>query len=158
MTSVGGSTRKAVGVQSVEYQSVQALDAEALAQTIASLPNDYNFNNSLINAAPIHAAGNTGQGIIVGLIDTGTTNSVVVPSLAGTVIGGENFLPADPVTSATSRRNDPHGTWTGGVIASHAVFGFANTSSLIRSMKLHAPSSIQGACPAAPAPWSAQCR
>ena len=65
-------------------------------------------------------------------------------AIAGTVIGGENFVPAvqDPVASATSRLNDFHGTATANMIAAHANFSFASTSALARSVRTHAPASI----------------
>ncbi len=140
------------GVQpvAVEAEAVQSLEGEELRQALAVLPQDYNFNNALIGASVLHAGGNTGQGIIVAVIDSGTANSPNVPSLfLGTpsVLGGETFLPGDSVASPTSRLNGPHGTWVGGVIASHVAFGFSNASRLIQSMKLHAPSSILGPCP-----------
>jgi Subtilase family len=147
VTTVGGSTQKGAGNQTVEAQSVLTLEGQALAETLASAPNDYDFNNSLIKATSLQAAGNLGQGIIVGNIDSGTANSPVVASLAGTVIGGETFVTGDPVPSATSRLNGPHGTWTGTVIAGHALFGFTTASTLIQSILQHAPSSILP-CPA----------
>lgn len=125
--------------------------AEVAAASSGSNPADYAFNNSLIGATAQHAAGHQGAGVIVAVIDTGTTNAPVVPSLSGTVIGGENFVPGDPVASATSRRNDPHGTWVGTVIAGHAAFAFNNTSTLVRSIRANAgPDNFVGACPVAP--------
>jgi len=59
------------------------------------------------------------------------------------VIGGENFVPTaqDPVSSATSRLNDWHGTGTADMIAAHANFLFASTSRLAQSVLVHAPGS-----------------
>jgi hypothetical protein len=75
--------------------------------------------------------------------------------LTGTVIGGENFVTTDPVQSATSRRNDSHGTWVGTVIAGHASFLFANTSALVRSLRIHAPDSVIACTPALGCPLTA---
>ncbi|HET7401994.1 MAG TPA: S8 family serine peptidase [Usitatibacter sp.] len=142
---------KAAAVATLEAPlDTRVLGTVEIAQAARSQPADYAFNNTLINATPLQAAGNLGQGVIVGVIDTGTANSPVVPSLSGTVIGGENFVAADPVQSATSRANDPHGTWVGTVIASHVIFGFSNASTLVRSLKLNSPESISGPCPAPP--------
>src|SRR4030095_12375632 len=60
-----------------------------------------------------------------------------------TVIGGENFVPTaqDPVSSATSRLNDWHGTGTAGMIPAHAHFLFGATSRLAQSVLVHAPGS-----------------
>jgi hypothetical protein len=133
----------------------QVIGENDLAQFIGSQPADYNFNNSLINAAATQAGGNTGQNIIVAVVDTGTANAPVIPSLTGTVIGGENFVTTDPVQSATSRRNDSHGTWVGTVIAGHASFLFANTSALVRSLRIHAPDSVIACTPALGCPATA---
>jgi hypothetical protein len=147
--AVAGSPERGAAVANLDADDGQAIDEGDLPQFVGALPDDYNFNNSLINAAGVQAAGNLGQNIITAVIDTGTAKAPVVPSLSGTVIGGENFVTADPIQSATSRRNDPHGTWVGTVIAAHAAFVFANTSSLVRSLRIHAPSSVI-ACPGPP--------
>ena len=127
---------------------------DELQAAVSAAPLDYNFNNSLIGATAVQAAGHIGTGVVVGVIDSGTANSPVVAALSvggvNKVIGGETFVPTDPVVSATSRRNGPHGTWVGTVIASNVAFGFANSSTLIRSLKAHAPSAILGACPDRP--------
>jgi hypothetical protein len=150
--SRAGSPPRGVGVASVAATEARALDEQGLRDVVAAQPLDYSFNNALIGANAFHANGQFGQGVITAVIDSGTTNSpVVVPALSGTVIGGESFVPADPVTSATSRNNGPHGTWVGTVIAGHAAFLFNNTSTLVRSLKVNAPSAISGPCPDPPA-------
>jgi subtilase family protein len=128
---------------------------DELRAVVSASPLDYNFNNSLIGATAVHAAGHVGTGVVVAIIDSGTANSPVVAALSiggvNKVIGGESFVPTDLVTSATSRRNGPHGTWVGTVIASNVAFGFGNASTIIRSLKAHAPSAIVGSCPNPPA-------
>ncbi|MGE0455897.1 MAG: S8 family serine peptidase [Vicinamibacteria bacterium] len=129
------------------------LDASASAELLASAPANYSFNNALTGAATLHAAGQTGAGVVVAVIDSGTANAPVVPALAGSVIGGENFVAGDPVASATSRLNGSHGTQTGTMIAAHGLFVFNNTSILLQSVLAHAPSS---AIPC-PVPYVAPC-
>jgi len=64
------------------------------------------------------------------VIDSGTANNPdVVPAIAGSVIGGENFVEGDP-ESATSTANGPHGTWVGSTIAGHTAFLFSPDSGL----------------------------
>jgi hypothetical protein len=123
-------------------QAAQPLSAAALDSVAGALPANYNFNNNLTNAAPAHALGLLGQEVIVGVIDSGTAQAA--PALSGTVIGGENFVPPmeDPVSSATSRRNDWHGTAVGSMIAAHTNFLFGTTSTLVRSLHAHAPDSV----------------
>ena len=108
------------------------------------LPASYNVNNNQTGAAVLHAEGKIGSVVVVGVIDSGTANAPTVPALAGTVIGGENFVPLaqDPVASATSRLNDSHGTFVGCMIAAHANFLFNNASILVRSLNIHSPESV----------------
>jgi serine protease AprX len=122
----------------------QSLPGAELVQ-LASAPEDYNFNNDSIHATELQSQGHLGTGVTVAVIDTGTANAPVVTALAGTVLGGENFVPGD--LSATSRLNDAHGTWVGTVIAGHATIGFANTSTIVRAVKQNAPEAIQSPCP-----------
>ena len=131
--------------------AAESLDEARLKEFATALPNDYSFNNVAIGASALHAAGYLGQGMTVAIIDSGTANTPVVPALAGRVMGGENFVTADPVASATSRRNGPHGTWVGTVIGGNVVFGYSNAGSFVKSLKKFAPSAIQGACPDPPA-------
>jgi hypothetical protein len=139
-----------VNVDAADQQGAQPLEAGDV-QALASLPQDYNFNNDLIHATELQAQGQSGAGVTVAVIDAGTANASVVAALTGTVIGGENFVPGATEPSATSRNNDPHGTWVGTVIAGHATFGFLNTSTIVRAIKLHAPEAIQTPCPSTPA-------
>jgi len=123
--------------------STQVLSATQLPGFIGARPADYSFNNDLIGASALQSQGFLGNGVVVADIDSGTANNpTVVPALAGTVIGGESFVPGDPVASATSTLNNPHGTETGSMIAAHAIFLFANTSTLVQSLQVHAPSSV----------------
>lgn len=126
-------------------QGSQVLTTSTLPGFAASRPSDYLFNDELIGASTLHAQGITGSGVIVGIIDSGTANNPTqVADIAGSVIGGESFVPAaeDPVTSATSTLNGPHGTWVGTVIAGHAIFLFSANSTLVKSIQAHAPDSV----------------
>src|SRR6185295_18842399 len=132
--------------------SSQVVTTAQLPGFIGARPADYSFNNDLIGATTIQNQGFLGSGVVVAIIDSGTANnSTVVPSLAGSVIGGENFVAGDPF-SATSTGNGQHGTWVGTVIAGHVIFLFNNTSTIVQSLQMHAPSSVipcsQLGCPA----------
>jgi hypothetical protein len=142
------------GVVELEAQTYLAADPATIVRNAQKLPSDYLFNNSLINAASVQASGNLGDGVVVAIIDSGTANNPsTVFSLAGSVIGGESFVPAsqDAVTSATSTKNGAHGTWVGTMIAGHGLFGFSNTSCFARSVQMNAPdSALDGALFGAP--------
>lgn len=111
-------------------------------------PADYLFNNDLIGASTLHANGYFGDGVIVGVIDTGTANQSAFfrggcPTPGPTVIGGETYIAsADPTEpAATSFLNGPHGTWVGTTIAANAGFLFSNASTIAQSVAFHAPGS-----------------
>ncbi len=126
-------------VAALSGQVAEPLDAAALGQ---SQPDNYNFNLNFTNVTPLHAVGQRGGNVVVGLIDSGTANVPGIPALSTSVIGGESFVPAaqDPL-SATHRENGSHGTMTAEMIAAHAVFLFLNTSPLVRALNRYAPGS-----------------
>lgn len=130
----------------IETQGSLQLDQTAIKTHAGT--NDYSFNNTLINATSVQAGGNLGQGVVVAVIDSGTANWSGVPTLSGTVIGGQNFS-GDGI-SATSRNNGLHGTWVGTMIAGHAAFLIGKTSCLGASLAYNAPTSIQDGAPANP--------
>jgi hypothetical protein len=122
----------------------RVLSPSALPGFVGTVPANYNYNNGLTGAAALHAQGTLGNGVLVAVIDSGTANNAtVVPALAGSVIGGESLIPpAEDPFSATSTQNDPHGTWVGTMIAGHANFLFSSTSTLVRAIQQHSPSSV----------------
>ena len=144
--------QKSVDVSSqLATGQIYVLPDAALTAADTALPDNYLFNNSLTGAATVHSSGNTGQGSIVAVIDTGTANWPGVVALAGNVIGGESLVPGATEPSATSRSNNAHGTFVGSMIAAHALFGFASTSTLVRALNLNAPGNTIP-CPTAIAP------
>ncbi|HVO10323.1 MAG TPA: S8 family serine peptidase [Vicinamibacteria bacterium] len=146
-TPTGGPRNKLSGSASSEADGVAAGGA---ASVPGVAPADYLFNNSLIGATAVQAAGNYGDGVIVGVIDAGTANSPVVAALQpGTVIGGESFVTGAGEPGPTSRLNGPHGTWVGTVIAGNALFIVPKVSSgsqffprMVASLETHAPDSV----------------
>ena len=125
-----------------EAGAPQAFDATELTQLAISQPDNYNFNLGFTNVAPLHAAGQLGQNVVVAVIDSGSANVTTLPALAGSVIGGETFVPAaiDPL-SATHRENGSHGTMTAEMVAAHGAFLFFNTSPLVGALNRYAPGS-----------------
>ncbi len=126
----------------------EAFDVASMAD--GAVPANYDYNNTLTGAASLHAQGRTGDGTIVAVIDSGTSNSPSIPALAGSVIGGETFVPAaiDPL-SATHSENDWHGTAVSTMIAGHAAFVFNNTARLVQALNAYAPGSAVP-CPGPP--------
>ncbi len=106
-------------------------------------PEGFEFNNLLTGAALMNSAGFTGSNVVVAVIDTGTANNAaVVPALAGSVIGGENFVPGVDEPSATSTLNGSHGTNTGSMIAGHTFFLLNSGSTFAQSVANNMPESI----------------
>ncbi|HVS00519.1 MAG TPA: S8 family serine peptidase [Thermoanaerobaculia bacterium] len=122
-----------------------AAGAEVLTPAQLTAPVGTDYNHGLTGAATLHAQGRLGTGVVVAVLDSGVANNpAAVPALAGSVLGGESFVPAsfDPVLSATSTQNDPHGTFAATLIAGHARFQFPTASPLIQSLLAHAPASV----------------
>ncbi|MDH4275521.1 MAG: S8 family serine peptidase, partial [Gammaproteobacteria bacterium] len=102
-----------------------------------------NYNTLGTGIEQLHTQGYTGKDVIVAVIDSGIANNPKkVPALAGSVIGGENFvsLPSEP--SATSTLNDPHGTEVSSLIAGHAIVSLPGDDPLSLAMAAHAPESV----------------
>ncbi|MGB0496025.1 MAG: S8 family peptidase [Kangiellaceae bacterium] len=117
--------------------------AELASLLDSEIPDGFEYNNLITGAALMNSAGFTGNGEIVVVIDSGTANNAeVVPSIAGSVIGGENFVPGDGEPSATSTANGSHGTWVGSTIAGHAYFFLDSNSTFAQSVNNNLPSSI----------------
>ena len=119
----------------------QMITGAALDALVAELPDNYSFNNGLTGAGALHRAGETGDGVIVAVIDSGVVN-LPGHALTGKVIGGENFVPGPSEPSATSSRNGSHGSWVGSMIAADAAFLFSDAGRLGPSLQFHAPRSI----------------
>ena len=137
------SLRGRPALAQVDETGAQVVDlSDAIGKTPGS-PADFAFNNKIIRANVLQNAGDLGQGVAVGVIDTGVANNPAkVQSLAGSVIGGESFLPNDPVKSATSTKNDFHGTWVGSMIAGHAIFFFSKAGCTGPSVQFNSPNSV----------------
>lgn len=139
---IGPAGEARMAVTALADYDVNGLPDEDAARLREFAPNGYTLNNTLTGAASLHAADNRGQGVIVAVIDSGTANTPLAPALAGSVVGGETFVPDDPVASATSRNNDPHGTRVASMVAGHGNFVFRNTSAFVRALQAHAPGSV----------------
>ena len=139
---IGPAGEARMAVTALTDFETNALAGEDVAKVNEFAPNAYNLNNTLTGAVTLHAANNRGQGVIVAVIDSGTANTALAPALAGSIIGGESLVPDDPIASATSRHNDPHGTRVASMVAGHGNFVFRNTSAFVRALQAHAPESV----------------
>jgi subtilisin family serine protease len=97
----------------------------------------YTLGGELTHARDLHLAGLTGDGVVVGIIDSGV--SAAASAIAGRVIGGENFVPGVTEPGATSSLNGPHGTWVATTIGGNALFGFLRTGATATAIRNNCP-------------------
>lgn len=116
---------------------------QAMELAAETLPANYHtYNSELTGMWPLQQDGFVGQGVVVGIIDSGVSQTAtalcVGPCATGSrVIGGENFVPGATEPGATAATNNPHGTWVATMIGANAAFGFARTGRLATSIRNH---------------------
>lgn len=118
--------------QAVEYLDAANDDVVQVdAETLEINPLDFAESTTLTGVGSLFAAGQTGDGAVVAVIDSGTApvsafNRTGCPTPGPTVLGGETFIagaaPGEP--SATSTSNGNHGTAVGTTIAANSMVGF----------------------------------
>ncbi|HET9887072.1 MAG TPA: S8 family serine peptidase, partial [bacterium] len=110
----------------------------------------------LTGAAQSWEAAGYGEGTIVAVLDTGIYPDH--PLITGSVIGGENFVPAEEEQAIDhdedgnadglsfdwdAIENNSHGTFVSGLIAGHADLILAEDDPLAVSVAFHSPESIE---------------
>lgn len=122
-------------------QAVGAAPVAAAALTgPGAHPDGYLSNNANTHVASLIAAGNTGAGMKVAVIDSGIRPGFPHISLDGSVIGGEDFV-GDGLTYSNDLNNG-HGTFVAGMISANVVFSFSDTSAFAKGVKLYCPSCV----------------
>ena len=140
----------------IRYESVQVIGSEDLPrkkrgqkkkQEVYSLeeiaveyPNAYLINNAIMNVSSLHADGILGQGVIVGVIDSGIRPGFPHIDLDGSVIGCEDFV--GDVLGCSHPDNSGHGTFVAGMISANVVFAFNPASTFFQAIQTHAPGAI----------------
>ena len=122
--------------------SINTLAADDIA-AMASTPSAYSVNNTLMGLDPLHAAGLQGNGVVVAVIDSGIRPGF--PHIAGSVIGGEDFV-GDGM-GFSNFANNGHGTFVSGMITAHVVFGFSNSNILVKALNAYAPGAATPVSP-----------
>lgn len=108
-----------------------------------ALPSNYRaYSSELTGVGPLQLDGFQGQGVVVGIIDSGvsTTATALCSTAPCTpastrVIGGESFVPGATEPGPNSALNDSHGTWVASMIGANAVFGFSRNSRLATALR-----------------------
>ncbi|NOX38137.1 MAG: S8 family serine peptidase [Calditrichaeota bacterium] len=117
---------------------VTSLTHEQFMDLLIQMDNYSPLTNSIINAIPFFQnTGHTGEGIIVGIMDSGISEAAV--AVADRIVGGENFT-GDGIP-ATSPQNHPHGTWVASCVGANAIFGFSNKA-IQRAVKRYCPDCV----------------
>jgi len=112
--------------------------SEADVQRIAAVnPNAYLLGNSVANVSSLHAAGITGAGVVVALIDTGIRPGFPHISVDGSVIGCEDFV--HDSLGSTNSGNNYHGTFVAGMISANTTFVFGTTNPLRNAVLAECP-------------------
>ena len=125
-------------------------EARQTGPGIGAVPNSLlPYASVLTNARPLQLGGILGQGVVVGVIDSGVSNTTSALCVDATtpatcaatsrVIGGENFVPGATEPGATSSLNDPHGTWVATTIGGNRSFGFLRTSQFATAVRNNCP-------------------
>ncbi len=124
-------------------------DHEAVKQLAEDYPGAYLLNHTYSNVRSLHEKGNTGEGVIVAIIDTGLRPGFE-HLLPGSVIGCEDLLnpPAGPMPGprfddgCLDDNNSGHGTFVAGLIAANAIFRFGPLDVFTESVRINAPDAI----------------
>ncbi len=120
----------------IRYESVQVIGSEdspgkkrrqkkkqevySLEEIAVEYPNAYLINNTLMNISSLHAGGILGQGVIVGVIDSGIRPGFPHIDLDNSVIGCEDFV--GDALGCSHVDNSGHGTFVAGMISANVVF------------------------------------
>ena len=101
------------------------------APVVSIAPANYAFNATLTNVAPLHAAGHTGAGIVIAVIDSGFRP--IKPHVAASriIAPGLNLVPGTTEPPAISNLNDQHGTFVSGMAAANIAFCFSELNRFV---------------------------
>jgi subtilisin family serine protease len=124
-------------VEEAGYASVEELGAAEIRRIASVNPQAYTINNAIMGASVLHALGRAGQGVVVGVIDSGIRPDFPHLSLDGSVVGCEDFV--GDANGCSHIGNNGHGTFVAGMISANVAFTFSTTSPLRNSVLEHCP-------------------
>lgn len=132
LQKVGGGTQAA-------FESATAIAAADFAGFAANNPDAYLINNASTHANVLHAAGFAGQGIVVGIIDSGIRPGFPHLGLDGSVIGCEDFV--GDANGCSHPGNSGHGTFVAGMVSSNVIFSFG-PGTLLNAVTSYMPAAV----------------
>ena len=126
--------------KNISYDSAEAIATADFAGFASAHPDAYLVNNATTHVNALHADGFAGQGVIVGVIDSGIRPGFPHISLDGSVVGCEDFI--GDGKGCSNFANDGHGTFVAGMISANVNFSFNTASTFFRSVQAHLPAAI----------------
>jgi len=132
------SGRGPIGTTNVEADSFASLSETDIIGLASASPNLISINNQIMNVTPLLANGIAGQGVIVGVIDSGIRPNFPHITLDGSLIACEDFV--GDALGCSNNGNSGHGTFVAGMISSNVTFTFSTASALRNSVLSHCPS------------------
>jgi hypothetical protein len=137
---------KGSGEESVlEAEDVVPVDAPAAG---GAVPSNYSFNAIHTNVAPLHAAGQTGDGVVIAVIDTGYRPLMQHVAPARLISPGLNFVPGAAEPAAISDANVSHGTFVSGMAAANKGFCFSTGNKFVLVAAHYGAAVANSGCPA----------
>jgi subtilisin family serine protease len=124
-------------IEEESYASVAEIGAAELQRIASANPDAYSINNGIMGTSVLHARGRAGQGVIVGVIDSGIRPGFPHIELDGSVVGCEDFV--GDANGCSHAGNDGHGTFVAGMISANVVFTFSTTSSFRNAVLANCP-------------------
>jgi len=124
-------------IEEEAYDSVEEISASELERIAAANPEAYLINNGIMGTSALHALGRAGQGVIVGVIDSGIRPGFPHLALDGSVVGCEDFV-GDGL-GCSNAANNGHGTFVAGMISANVVFSFSTASSFRNAVLANCP-------------------
>jgi subtilisin family serine protease len=134
-----------------------AVSGEAEADGVVSLegaggeiilPANYNFNATLTNVGSMHAAGLTGAGIVIAVIDSGFRPIMQHVGPARLISPGLNLVPGATEPPAIANANEPHGTFVSGMAAANIAFCFGAANKFVVVAEHYGAAIAGPPCPA----------
>ncbi|HET6279260.1 MAG TPA: S8 family serine peptidase, partial [Candidatus Polarisedimenticolia bacterium] len=143
-----GVAGKTTGLQRVgsatqaAYESATAIAAADFAGFAASHPDAYLTNNASTHVNALHAAGYAGQGMVVGIIDSGIRPGFPHLGLDGSVIGCEDFV--GDAFGCSHVNNSGHGTFVAGMVSANVNFTFNPAGFTFQAIAANLPGAVIG--------------
>lgn len=111
-----------------------------------AVPLNYTYTVALNGLSGLHAAGHTGAGIVVAVIDSGYRPMFAHVAPTRVIGPGINLVPGDP--PAVDNANQPHGTQVAGMVAASIAFCAAAANRFVVAAEAFGVASPSVLCPA----------